>query len=94
MVYDLDKQKLLFGYKSQQKREIASLTKLMTFFTALEICRESSLDPKMLHCVVSKYASTMNGTSANLRGGDKLTLYDLFHGRHLSQFSHDVAQWK
>jgi len=81
VAYDLDKQKLLFGYRSQQKKEIASLTKLMTLYTALEICRDHSLDPKLLQCVVSKYASTMIGTTANLKGGDKLTLYDLFHGR-------------
>lgn len=83
----MDTQKLLFGYKSQQKREIASLTKLMTLYTALEVCREHSLDPKMLQCVVSKYASTMNGTSANLKGGDKLTLYDLFHGKSRSDLA-------
>jgi D-alanyl-D-alanine carboxypeptidase len=78
---DVDSKKVLFGYKVNSRREVASLTKLMTLFTALDICRERNIDPETFSCKVSKYSSSMIGTSANLKADDRLTLKDLFHGR-------------
>lgn len=81
---DVESKKALFGFKVNVRREVASLTKLMTLFTALDICIERNIDPKTMTCKVSKYSSSMIGTSANLKHDDHLTLKDLFFGRHRS----------
>jgi hypothetical protein len=77
---EVETKKILFGYKVNTKREVASLTKLMTLYTALDICRERNIDPETFSCKVSKYSSSMIGTSANLKADDCLSLKDLFHG--------------
>lgn len=85
---DLATKKPLFGYKVNVKREVASLTKLMTLYTAFDICSELQIEPKTMQCKVSKYSASMIGTSAYLKADDQLTLHDLFHGRFKLISSH------
>jgi len=65
---------LILGRKENLKREIASLTKIMTFYTALDLCDRFRLNPDKIQIKVSKCATNIIGTSAQLRTGDILTL--------------------
>ena len=52
----------------------------MTFYTVLRLMEQNNIDPEKTIVTVSKTASLVTGTSANLREGDKLTLNQLFYG--------------
>jgi D-alanyl-D-alanine carboxypeptidase len=66
--------------KSQQEIEIASLTKIMTCFLTLLICKKYEIDmTKCTYRVPDKIADTP-GTSAELEAGDLLTIEDLLYG--------------
>ena len=58
--------KPLFFKKHYKRREIASLTKIMTCLISLEILNYFKIDPKSLKLRVSKQASEAIGTSADL----------------------------
>jgi serine-type D-Ala-D-Ala carboxypeptidase (penicillin-binding protein 5/6) len=61
------------------KREIASLTKIMTLWVCLQLIEKFSIDPEKEIVTVSDQASCQGGTTANLFEGDKLTVWDCFH---------------
>eukprot|EP00741_Cyanophora_paradoxa_P010642 tig00020537_g10286.t1 len=71
--------KVLWGCQENKKREIASLTKMMT---ALVISRIAERDPSVLDelVLVSERAAGMNGTSATLRAYERATVRDLLFG--------------
>ena len=69
VIYDIQKKSFLKGRKELIKREVASITKMMTFYTALQLMKKFDLDDETL-LTVSKEASRVNGTSADLREGD------------------------
>ena len=58
------------GKKENYKREVASITKMMTFYTCLKIMEKFNIDPENTILTVSRTASRTNGTSACLREGD------------------------
>lgn len=60
--------------------EIASLTKIMTGYVVCNLLIENSIDPKKVYLRVSKRASTIGGTSAYLKEGQRLSIYDLLIG--------------
>jgi len=79
-VFDAITLKVLSGKQDNVQREIASLTKIMTCFTSLILIEEL---PKVnIECYtdVSWRASTMGGTSAKLKVGEYIQLWDLLHG--------------
>lgn len=80
-VADLDSSQVVFGFRATVKREVASLTKLMTLFTALDIVASYNIDPDSFSCSVSKYGASLGGTSAGLKTGDSVSLKHLFFGR-------------
>lgn len=61
------------------RREIASITKIMTCYLVLKYTREAGLD---IECFipVSQRASTVGGTSARLEPGEEVQIWDLLHG--------------
>jgi len=73
VVLDRKTSKVLFGRLEKDRREIASLTKIMTVYTVLslverlKICLKSSV-------VVTDEAAEVEGTSASLEVGDTLTI--------------------
>lgn len=71
---------ILFGKCENDRREIASLTKIMTCFVVVQIVRKIKLDAQKTMLQVSKTAATVGGTSAKLRSGDVLSVWDLLHG--------------
>lgn len=71
---------ILFGKCENDRREIASLTKIMTAFVVVQIIRKIKLNSKKTLLQVSKNAASIGGTSAKLKSGDVLSVYDLLHG--------------
>jgi len=71
------------GKKENYKREVASITKMMTFYTALKLIDRYNINPSTTILTVSRNASRMIGTSACLREGDQLSLETLFYGMML-----------
>lgn len=61
-------------YRDLIKREVASLTKMMTFYSSLKLCSRYSIDPENTYLTVSRGASKVTGTSADLREGDTLSI--------------------
>ena len=57
---------ILFGKLENYKREIASMTKIMTCYIVVNCIHEYGLDAKKTMLQVSKNAATIGGTSAHL----------------------------
>lgn len=79
-LYDGETRMYIAGRNSDEIREIASLTKIMTCLVCLRVAKKLkiSLDTCMVR--VSSTAASMIGTSANLKCGDTLTAWDMLHG--------------
>ena len=75
--------KVYFGKDEREIREVASLTKVMTLFTSINLIKKFHKDPYSTMVPISEYAASMTGTSALLETGDKLLLNDLLHGMML-----------
>ena len=71
---------ILFGRGESEKREIASLTKIMTAFLALRLASTHHIDLYRTYAKVSETGASISGTTAMLAEGDSLSLIDLFHG--------------
>jgi len=79
-VVDLQSNKMVLSKKPYEVREMASLTKMMTTFVALQLSTNFDLKMKETLFPVSKHATTIMGTSANLTEGQCLSIYDLLRG--------------
>ncbi|EGR27368.1 hypothetical protein IMG5_197030 [Ichthyophthirius multifiliis] len=77
-VYDSVNDKILLSHKSKKQREIASLTKIMTCHIVCQLIQEKVIN-KIDIVQISKPAAQMIGTSANLKYGDQITIWDLLH---------------
>lgn len=96
---------ILFGKCENDRREIASMTKIMTCFVVIQIIRKIKLNAEKTLLQVSKNAATVGGTSAKLKTGDVLSIWDLLHGlmlpsgndagiclaEHFGQYLYEVA---
>ena len=71
---------LLFGKQEYERREIASLTKIMTCYVVLKLLQRFNLDETTTMVEVSENAADIAGTSAELVEGDTLSVWDLLHG--------------
>ena len=56
-VFDVKKASIMRGRREHQKREIASLTKVMTCWVVINVCREYGLNPKSTMVTVSDVAA-------------------------------------
>lgn len=79
-IYDINTRKFVQCKKELLKREVASITKMMTFYTCLKLIDRFNINPDECLVTVSRTASLVTGTSANLREGDQLTMSQLFYG--------------
>ena len=70
---------LLASKDAHVPREIASITKIMTCLVVIRFAEERKL-PYSSVCTVSRLAGSMEGTTARLRRGNKLKLWDLLYG--------------
>lgn len=68
------------GFKEKAKREIASLTKVMTAICTLEICEKYSMNIKNTYFKVTTWAVSTIGTTADLIENAWMTVEDLLYG--------------
>jgi len=80
VVFDQKKMSIMRGRREYQKREIASLTKIMTTWVVINVCKDYGLNPKSTMVTVSDVAAGIWGTTANLLAGDILSVDQLLHG--------------
>lgn len=71
---------LLFGKNHTDRREIASLTKVMTCYTVLNLVKRWDIKFQSAYVDVPRQAALINGTRAEFAYGDRLTVWDLLHG--------------
>ena len=73
-VYDCVSKTVLKGRKQNVRREVASLTKMMTLLTVIKLLARFNMNPAKTFITVSRSASIVTGTTANLKQGDILTV--------------------
>nr|QBH22554.1 D-alanyl-D-alanine carboxypeptidase family protein [Philasterides dicentrarchi] len=78
-VYDGNNRRILFSHKGEVQREMASLTKMMTFYIA-SLSIQKKIVALNSEVTISRRASSQIGTTAQLKVGEKITLEDLLHG--------------
>lgn len=94
-IYDLKTNTLLFGKGERDRRECASLTKIMTAFLVFRLMERYSVEESQL-ITVSSDASSVIGTSAELIEGDTLTIKQLLYGLMLpsgNDAAHTLAEY-
>ena len=80
VLYDVQNAKYLEGKSPYTQRQVASLTKIMTFYTTLRIFENLKIENYLdFQFRVTKYASSMNGTSARLLENSWIRVRDLFY---------------
>ena len=84
VLYEPETETVLFEKNSEEKREIASTTKIMTAVVVLENASLSDI------VTVPKVCVGTEGTSMYLKSGEKLSVSDLLHGLML-QSGNDAA---
>lgn len=77
---DSSNREFIAGFSSSTKREIASLTKIFTLYTACSVIGELDIDPKTHIVEIGYVAESKVGTTACLEPGDKISVYDLLFG--------------
>ena len=65
------------------RREVASLTKMMTLLTVIKLLARFNINPLKTFITITKAASIVTGTTANLRQSDVLTIEQLQYGMML-----------
>jgi len=78
IVMDANSGRILYSKNADQRKYIASTTKIMTAIVTLE---NGNLDDVV---TISKKAASVNGSSINLREGEKLKLKELLYGLMLN----------
>lgn len=81
IVYDLTDDKILYELNSNEKKSIASLTKLMTIITAIE--NTEDLNKEIRYTQEMQKNVMWYASKAGFQVGDKLTIYDLLYGAML-----------
>ena len=71
---------MLQGKSINEVREMASLTKIMTAITSIELAEELKLHLHKTYFKVSAKASGTIGTTANLIEHQMVSIYDLLYG--------------
>ena len=88
-VYDGDYNYLVLEKNAQQRRSIASITKVMTILVAVELVEEGKIGLSD-EVTVSARAASREGTQINLRAGDRCTVEELIYASAL-QSANDAA---
>lgn len=73
VIYDQKKDSLMFGKFEKDRREVASITKIMTFYVVLQLMEKYNKKDESL-IEITADASSVHGTSADLLEGDTLTI--------------------
>lgn len=79
----MNPKKIIYSRFKKKKKQIASLTKIMTLYCCLILEKEFKIDPKQSYGRTSKNAQQLGGTTANLLEGDTTKVHDLYFGMML-----------
>jgi len=79
VVLDRKSRQILFGKLEKERKEIASLTKIMTIYTVRKLSERLGV-PLDTEIVISEDDAAVTGTSAMLVPGDTLTIEELMYG--------------
>ena len=79
-IYDARDSRFLFGKEEKERREVASLTKIMTCHLVLFLCDKWKFDISTERITISITAEDVDGTSADLTRGDSFTIEELLFG--------------
>jgi len=82
---------LFCGKNENDRREIASLIKIINMATSINLLEKYKIDSHKILVKISKFASKICGTKANLEEGDELYLWDLFFAMMLPS-GNDAAE--
>lgn len=74
LVMDMDSGRILFDKNGEEKRPMASLTKIMTSILLVENCNLDEL------IEVPKEAATIGGSTAGIKSGDMVSARSLLYG--------------
>ena len=77
VIYDITDQKILYELKSNEKRSIASLTKIVTTITALESIEDLQNEVTITNSMLSKVR--WDASIADLKAGETYTYEDLLY---------------
>jgi D-alanyl-D-alanine carboxypeptidase len=77
---ETESEPIMYGSNYHKVREIASLTKIMTWYTILKLMEKYSLNKHTTLITISKNASQIIGTTSLLQEGHMLSAWDLLHG--------------
>ena len=83
-IYDTKKMLTLNSKNIDMKLEIASMTKIMTFYTCCQIMYKDmhciNFNPRKVYFRASSWASSIHGTTAHIQEGLRYSVYDLLIG--------------
>lgn len=91
VVFDKGRTEILWAKEFKVKREIASLTKIMTFYTVILMINHFGIDANSTYQTISEDAARLGGTTCYLFANDKITLMDALFGIMLPS-GNDAAQ--
>lgn len=91
IVMNADTKEIIYGYKIYEEKEVASITKLMTCLITLDFIEKYNIDIDKTHYLVSRKASQLGGTTANLKKDDYVCIRDLLYGMMLPS-GNDASQ--
>jgi len=93
IMMNLKTREIMYAKNQNQQRQVASLTKVMTFCVIINIIEKYHLDPHRIFVNILESSTTPNlgGTSAQLQAGDKMSVYELYYGMMLPS-GNDAAQ--
>ena len=74
IIYDRRSKEIIWGKKENEKRKMASTTKIMTSIVVLENCNLSDM------VTVSKKAGGIGGSRLGLKANDRISIRDLLYG--------------
>lgn len=79
-MYDPKEKLVVAENNSTNKMEMASITKIMTLITTLDLLSIYGIDPEKLKLMIPERAQNTNGTSAKLKQKNLLYMKDVFYG--------------
>lgn len=83
VIYEAKKGRFIHGKRIFKKREIASLTKIMNLIVVIDCVKRLMIDPRKWRVRVTKEAAEVTGTTAFLKEGMEISVYDLMYGMML-----------
>jgi D-alanyl-D-alanine carboxypeptidase len=96
IIVEYPSQRIIVSHRSVISLEIASLTKIMTFYTVISLANERNIDITVTSIQVSPKVMHITGTSAELIEGEEYTVQELLYGLMLpsgNDAANELAYW-